>query len=161
VTEGAQEIAREVDAANDEVISFVESCTDGQWTTMVRGEEWPVGVVIHHIAVGHMLMLDWIDRARRGEDITTTAAEIDADNARHARRFAGVARADTVEELRRHGAALARCIGGLCADELAVSVSFGPGDGMAVTAGELAPVAVRHCRTHLAAARGALESGAT
>ena len=46
-----------------------------------------------------------------------------------------------------------------CADELATSVSFGPGDGTAVTTGQLAPNATRHCRGHLDAARGALQSG--
>ncbi len=128
---------------------------------MVPGEDWPVGVVVHHIAVGHRQMLDWLDRARRGDAITKTASEIDADNARHARAFAGVTRADTAEELRRHGAALRERIGGLSAEELAMSVPFGPGDGMAVTTEQLASVAARHCRTHLGGARSVVESGVT
>jgi len=155
----AQRMAGELAAANDEAIAFVESCTDDQWATMVSGENWPVGVVMHHIAVGHLQMLDWLGRARRGEEITKTASEIDDDNARHAHDFAGVTRDETVEELRRHGAALARCIRGFSAEEFATSVAFGPGDGMAVTAEQLAPVSIRHCRGHLDDARGALESG--
>jgi hypothetical protein len=155
----AEQLAVEVETANGEAIAFVEACSDDQWRTMVTGEQWPVGVVLHHVAVGHRLMIDWLGRARRGEDITITAAEIDADNARHARDFATVSRADTVAELRRHGAALARCLRELSAEELVVAVPFGPGHGMAVTAAQLAPVSIRHCRDHLHDARVALESG--
>lgn len=156
-----ERLAGEFEAANDEVIAFVETCPDEGWGSMVTGEDWSVGVVMHHIAVGHVQMLDWLDRARRGDAITKTASEIDADNARHARDFADVTRADTAEQLRRHGAALRECISGFSADELATSVPFGPGDGMAVTTEQLASVAARHCRTHLAGARSVVESGTT
>jgi len=157
--DAAQPMAGDFDAANDEAIAFVETCTDGHWTTMVDGEDWPVGVVIHHIAVGHLQMTDWLGLARRGEAITTSAAEIDADNARHAHDFAGVTRADTIDGLRRHGAALAQLIRGLGPSELSTSTAFGPANGMEVTTEQLVLVAARHCRTHLADARAALESG--
>jgi hypothetical protein len=160
MTTGPNQIAAEFEAANDEAVAFVEMCTDGQWTTMVTGEGWPVGVVMHHIATGHLQMIDWLGHVRRGEAITKTAPEIDADNARHAQDFAGVTRANTAQELRRLGAALALCIRGLSPGELATSVSFGPANGMAVTAEELAPVSARHCQGHLADARSALEFGA-
>jgi hypothetical protein len=153
-------MAADLERANAEAVAFVETCTDEQWRTVVTGEEWSVGVVLHHIAVGHLQMIDWLGRVRRGEDITKTAAEIDADNARHARDSAGVSRTDTVEQLRRHGSALATYMRGLSPEELTVSVSFGPGNGMAVTALQLAPVSARHCLEHLNDARTALESGA-
>jgi hypothetical protein len=154
-----EDLAGPFEVANQEAIAFAEACTDGQWTAMVEGEGWPVGVVVHHIAAGHLLMLDWLGRASRGEAITKTASEIDADNARHARAFAGVGRADTVGELRRHGALLAHFIRGLTADELDTSVPFGPADGRAFTTRQLVSAAAGHCRTHLADARGALEEG--
>jgi hypothetical protein len=159
VEAGAEQMAVEVETVNDEAVAFVEACTDDQWRTLVTGEDWPVAVVLHHIAVGHLQMIDWLGRARRGEDISITAAEIDADNARHARDWAGVSRADTVDALRRHGAALAEYVRGLGPEELTVSVSFGPANGMAVTAAQLAPVSARHCRDHLDDARAALASG--
>jgi hypothetical protein len=161
VSEAAGRLAAEVEVANDEVIAFAEGCSDGQWATMVEGEDWPVGVVVHHIAEGHLQMIDWLGRARRGDPITITASEIDADNARHALEWVGVGRTEAVEQLRRHGAALVALIGDLSPAELTTSVSFGPGNGMEVTAEQLAPVAARHCRTHLAAVRVALQSGPT
>ena len=154
-----EDLAGPFEVANQEAIAFAEACTDGQWTAMVEGEGWPVGVVVHHIAAGHLLMLDWLGRASRGEAITKTASEIDADNARHALECAGVAPAETVEQLRRHGTALTELIGGLSTGELTTAVPFGPGNGMEVTAEQLGPVAARHGRTHLAAVRDALQSG--
>jgi DinB family protein len=161
VSAEADELARAFEAANDEVIAFVESCPDRQWTSMVSGEDWSVAVVMHHIAVGHVQMLDWVGRASRGEAVDKSGAEIDADNARHAQDFAGVTRSETVEALRRHGDSLGGFIRRLTAEELATSVPFGPGGGVAVTTEQLASVAARHCRTHLDGARGTDESGIT
>lgn len=158
MTTDADELAEVFEAANDEVISFVETCPDGQWTSMVSGEDWSVGVVMHHIAVGHLQMLDWLGRASRGEAVDKSGTEIDADNARHAQDFAGVTRAETTEALRLHGDALGQFIRQLSADELATSVPFSPGGGMAVTTEQLASVAARHCRTHLDGAHGAVQS---
>ena len=155
----AEEVAADLEEATAEAIAFVESCTEGHWATMVAGEDWPVGVVLHHVAVGHLQMIDWLGRACHHEEITKTAAEIDEDNAGHARTAADATRAETVEELRRNGVALVSLVRGLSAEDLAVSVPFGPGDGVVVTVGQLAAVSARHCRTHLADARGALESG--
>lgn len=151
----AEAIARDFEEANADAIAFAEGCTAAQWSAMVAGEDWPVGVVLHHIATGHVQMLGWLGLARGGEEIGKTAAEIDADNARHAIDFAGVIPGETVRELRRNGAALASCIRSLDAGELAGSVSFGPAEGREVTTEALASVSARHCRAHLADAREA------
>jgi hypothetical protein len=161
VTATAERIAADFEEANEDAIAFAEACSDAQWRCMVAGEGWTVGVVLHHIATGHRQMLGWLGHAGRGEVIAKTAEEIDDDNARHAREFADVGRAETVEELRREGAGLARVIRGLGDDALARSVPFGPADGRAVTTEDLASVSARHCRTHLGDARAAVESETT
>ncbi len=153
------DLAAELEAANDEAIGFVEGCGPGQWTTMVEGENWSVGVVVHHIACGHRQMVDWLGHVRRGAEIATTAEQIDEDNARHAVAFAAVTRDETIEELRTEGAALVTPSRGVSAAELVTTAAHAPGDGMEGTAEQLIPVAVRHCRTHLSDARRALESG--
>jgi len=154
----AQELARRFGEANDEVTAFVEACDEAQWQTTVPGEQWPVGVVLHHVAVGHLLVRDWLESARQGRPIDVKAAEIDADNARHAVEFAAVSRPETLEELRRNGAALAAVLAGLSADDLAATVAFGPADGRIMTTAQLAPATVNHCTSHLAAVRRALQA---
>jgi uncharacterized damage-inducible protein DinB len=152
----AEQIAREVAAVNDEIIALAESLDDGQWNAVVPGEEWSVGVVVHHVARGHLQMVEWLGRARRGQAITKTAAEIDDDNARHAVAFAAVSRPEAVEELRRNGAELTETLRSLDADELARTAAFGPAGGRAMTTLQLASVSPRHPGGHLAAIRNAL-----
>jgi hypothetical protein len=153
----AEAIARQLEAANDEIIALAETLDEAQWATMVPGEQWPVGVVVHHIARGHGLMVEWLGLARRGEPISVTASDIDADNARHAQEFAAVTPGDAIEELRRGAATLAECLRSLDADELATTTAFGPGGGMELTTRQLASVAPRHPETHATAVRGALD----
>ena len=38
---------------NNEVIAFVEKCSDESWAKVCSGEKWPVSVVARHIAAGH------------------------------------------------------------------------------------------------------------
>ena len=42
---------------NNEVIAFVEKCSDENWEKVCSGEEWPVGVVVRHIAAGQFSAL--------------------------------------------------------------------------------------------------------
>jgi hypothetical protein len=160
VTNAAADIARDFEAANDEAVRFAEACTTAQWGTLVPGENWSVGVVLHHIAVGHLQCLRWLGHLSGGEAVPDTAAQIDADNAQHARDCADVGITETVEALRANGARLAGFMRSLGDDQLARSAPFGPGNGVEVTTDQLAAVASRHCRVHLAAARDAAAPGA-
>jgi hypothetical protein len=69
-----------------------------------------------------------------------------------------VSPAETLDQLRRHGAALAHLLRSLGPRELDTAVAFGPAGGREFTVRQLAPVAAGHCRGHLADARAALES---
>jgi hypothetical protein len=143
------EAATELRSANDEVLSLVEGCSEDDWRQIVPGEGWPVAVVMHHVASGHGLVAEWIESARRGDDITTSAAEIDAANARHAEEFAEVSREATAELLRANGAALDSLIAGLTEDEMANEVGFAPAGGALFSTEQLCGAAAGHVRSHL------------
>lgn len=151
------ELATAFDDANGELIVFARSCSEAQWATVVPGENWPVGVVVHHVAVGHRLLGGWVESALRGEDIHDTAAGVDAANAAHARASAAVEMEETVELLRTEAAPVSETLHGLLPDDLARAVAFGPADGAVLSVEALAGAATRHCRVHLANARAALE----
>ena len=85
---------------------------------------------------------------------------MDAANAQHARQFAEVSTADTVALLRENGARTAAFLRGVDDAQLGRPAAFGPGDGMTVTIDQIAAIACRHCRTHLASARHALRTEA-
>ena len=59
----------------------------------VPGEDWPVGVVLHHIAEGHGQASRWLQAMSSGEGVPETAEDIDRANAAHAVRAESVTRA--------------------------------------------------------------------
>ncbi len=152
----ALELAAQLEEANDAVIGFARGLSAGQWREIAPGEQWPVGVVVHHVAVGHDLMLRWLGSVSRGVDIADDAASVDEANERHAREFADVGVHDTVMLLQANGARLADFLRGLDDAQLGRTAAFGPGNGMTVDAERMAEVATRHCAAHLANARAAL-----
>lgn len=148
--------ATELERVNEEVVTFVRSCSDDQWRTNVPGENWPVGVVMHHVAAGHQLVGGWIESARNGEDIAITGEEIDSANARHADEQVGVTASETVELLGSNGAALAALIRSLDEDEMERKVRFAPAGGALRSTEQLCGAASGHPRSHLAHVKEAL-----
>jgi hypothetical protein len=57
----AQELSNRLTNFNNDIIAFVEDCSDDNWKKTCEGEQWPVGVVARHIAAGHYLafVLAW------------------------------------------------------------------------------------------------------
>jgi len=155
-SERAARLAAELRDANAEAVAFVDGCSEDDWRVLVPEEGWPVGVVLHHVAAGHVLVGDWVDAARRGEDITITTDEIDEANARHAEDFAGVSREETSELLRTNGEELAALLEGLSDAELASEVAFTPAGGALFSAEQLCGAGARHAASHLGRVRRAL-----
>jgi hypothetical protein len=155
-TERSGGIADDFAAANSEVVAFVRSCSDGEWLVTVPGEDWTVGVVLHHIAEGHGQGLRWLDSMVRGEGVSDTADEIDRVNAAHAVRAEGIGPAETLALLEANGARLEAALRALTDQDLDRSARFGPAGGRELPTSDLARVTARHAREHLAHARGAV-----
>jgi DinB superfamily len=148
--------ATEFERVNEEVITFVRSCSDDQWRTNVPGENWPVGVVMHHVAAGHQQVGSWIESARDGRDIAITGDAIDSANARHAEEQVEVTASETVELLGSNGAALAALLRSLDEDEMQRKVRFAPAGGALRSTEQLCGAASGHPLSHLAHAKEAL-----
>ena len=154
-SERSTALADDFVAANGEVVAFATSCSEDAWVLRVPGEEWTVGVVVHHIGEGHANALRWLDGMARGDGVSDTAEGIDEANALHARRASGVQQAETVALLRENGARLEALLRSLSDEELDRAAPFGPAGGRALPTGALAAVAARHAREHLAHAQEA------
>jgi DinB family protein len=154
----ATALADDFSAANAEAMDFVRRCTAAEWTVAVPGEEWPVGVVLHHVAVGHGHGVRWLHDMASGEGVTDTAEGIDRENAVHALRMATVGRDETLALLEQNGTRLEAALRALRDEELDRTASFGPAGGRAMPTEALAAVAARHTREHLAHAREAVGS---
>ena len=150
-------LADDFAAANAEAVAFVLACSDADWQTVVPGEGWTVGVVLHHIAEGHTNGERWLPAMARGEGVTDTASDIDDKNVEHAARAAAVSQAETVELLTENGARLESVLRALSDEDLERVAYFGPAERPMPTKA-LAAVAARHVREHLGHARAAAQA---
>ncbi len=154
-SERAVALADDFAAANAEAVAFARSCSDTAWALPVPGEGWTVGVVLHHVAEGHEHGREWLAQMARGDGVAETAADIDRANAAHAARAETARPAETVDLLEANGARLEALLRSLSDADLDRSAPFGPADGRMVPTMDLAAVAARHTREHLAHARAA------
>jgi uncharacterized damage-inducible protein DinB len=117
----AEELAAQYEAVNDAIVETVSECTAEQWQRVTASEGWPVGVVAHHVSQVQGLFVRVLAGLSSAESslIALTMKDINENNARHARDFAGVGKPETLEALRENGAALERQIRGLDNEQLA------------------------------------------
>ena len=52
MSQRAQNLVKRFKEFNDELIRFVEACSEEQWAK-VCAEDWSLGVVARHIVAGH------------------------------------------------------------------------------------------------------------
>ena len=158
-SERAAALAADFAAANEEARQFAGSCTDADWHRNVPGEDWTVGVVLHHIAEGHTNGLRWLRSMASGEGVSESAEDIDKANAAHATRAGSVGQVETTLPLANNGVLLEQALRALTDEELDRSAPFGPADGRMLPTGDLAAVAARHTRSHLSSALSAIGRG--
>jgi uncharacterized damage-inducible protein DinB len=114
MTQRAKELAARFTTFNDQVIAFVENCSDEDWQKVCAGEEWTVGVVAHHLAAGHYGALDWAERIVAGEPLPDLNFDtINQMNAQHAQQHADCTKQEVLTILRERGSAIAASVGGL------------------------------------------------
>ena len=115
----AKELAERFKAFNNEMIAFVEKCSDEEWKKVCPGEEWPVGVVARHVAKGHYNAFNLAKMIVAGEklpDITKEA--IDQTNAKHAEEHTNCTKGEVLGSLRENGSKVADYLSGLEDSEL-------------------------------------------
>ncbi|HLN04793.1 MAG TPA: DinB family protein [Acidimicrobiales bacterium] len=152
----ADQYADALEAANEELISFADSCSEQQWRTLVPGENWSVGVLVHHCAVGHEVAASWLREMVESGVVAVTPEDLDATNASHAAQFADIDIAETVTLLRRNGESAASYLRTLTDEQLDREGEFGPAGGGMFRVDRFAGAFARHPLTHLGHARDAL-----
>lgn len=108
MSQRAQDLVERLKAFNNEVIRFVEACSEEQWDK-VCAEEWNLGVVARHIGVGHYTgAADMAKMLVDGEKVPELTMEQIVEMANtHAREHADCSRAEVLDLLNSNGAALA------------------------------------------------------
>lgn len=120
MSERAEQLASKFEALNNDLITFVEGCSDDQWAKTTKEEGWSVGATAHHVAVGYAPITGLIQGLAAGTQLPQiTMEQIDQGNAQHAEQFAKVTNKETVELLRSGGEAAAKMVRSLNGEQLA------------------------------------------
>jgi len=157
-TQQARELAESIEAINLELIQLVRGCSEEQWRTECNDEDdnRTVAVIAHHVGHVHLSILDWLETALTGKDVTITPDATNLENAEHAETYHDVDREETVELLIANGDRLCARIGELTDEELA-RTAFHRGAAREMTVASFAQLGHRHVAGHLGTIRKALD----
>ena len=119
MSQRAQDLVERFNAFNDELIFFVETCSEEQWNKECA-EEWRLGVVARHIAAGHYTgAADMTRMIVDGEKMPAFNMEQIIEMANdHAREHADCSREEVLDLLRSKGTAFANYLADLDDTEL-------------------------------------------
>ena len=160
MSERATEYATTFDRHSNELIALAAGLTAEQWDSICPEEGWPVGTVVHHVAMSFPTLSRWIQKISAGQQVSLPKSAIDEYNAEHAHQT--YEQAATIDLLRANSAPLHELIASLTDEQLAASAPFGPADGATLSAEQVVRgAAIRHVRTHTTSLRTALGIPAT
>jgi len=118
-------LAERLKAFNDEVVRFVENCSEEDWHKTCPWEQWSVGVAARHIGAGHFSAIGLakvILETGRLPDLTMD--EIVKMANQHAREHAGCSRAEVLDILKKQGRTTIDYISSLADEDLDKTAFF-------------------------------------
>ena len=110
----AETLAKQFEAKVQEATKLLEKLSDADWKKITSAEKWPVCVVAHHIAMSHEGIGNLVKSAASGQHKPSIGmSDIDQMNAKHAKDFATVGKAETLALHKKNAAAAAAIVRGL------------------------------------------------
>ena len=107
MSQRAKELAESFMSFNNDMVAFVENCSEENWKKVCPGEQWPVGVVARHVAAGHFRAVGLAKMIVSGKELPELTDEaIDQGNAQHADKHAGCTKEEVLGLLRENASSL-------------------------------------------------------
>jgi hypothetical protein len=120
----SEALAAEFEAASNDAVAFVRSCSDAKWKAVCPDDDRTVGVVAHHMATGDVPISQLVETVAKGRAMPNLTIEmINQGNAQHAAQFANVTKDETITALQENAKAAAALVRGLNDEELSRSAS--------------------------------------
>jgi hypothetical protein len=152
----AVDLAERFKAFNNELIRFVESCSDENWRKACPEEQWPVGVVARHIAASHYGAIGLAKMMTAGEKLPElTGGVIDQLNSKHAEKHRLCTRDDVLKILRENGTSAADYVAGLSDADLDRTGHIAAAGGDLTTESLIVNIILRNGGEHFAHAKAA------
>ena len=118
----AEALAKQFEAKAQEATTVMEKLSDADWKKVTEAEKWSVGVTAHHVAGAHEPIAGIAKTIASGQSMPHfTMDMLHESNAKHAKEFANVSKADTIALHKKGVAAAAAVVRGLSDDQLAKS----------------------------------------
>jgi hypothetical protein len=113
-------LAKQFEAKAAEATTVLEKLSDADWKKVTEAEKWSVGVTAHHVAQSHEGIANIIKAVAGGQSMGNfTMDMLNEMNAKHAKDFANVGKAETVALHKKNAATAAAVVRGLSDDQLA------------------------------------------
>ena len=104
----AEALAKKFETKAQEATAAIERLSDSDWKKVTSGEKWSVGVVAHHIAMGHQGIGGIIKAIADGKPGPARPMDaLHAMNAKHAQEHANCTKAETLALHKKNAAAAA------------------------------------------------------
>jgi len=117
----AEALAKQYEAKVQEATGVFDRLSDADWKK-TTSEKWTVGVVAHHVAGGHEGISGIIKTVAGGQSVPGFTMDMLHDmNAKHAKEFANVSKAETIALHKKNAAAAAAVVRGLSDADLGKS----------------------------------------
>lgn len=160
MSQRAIDLADRFKAFNDEVIAFVKKCPDEEWRKVCPGEQWPVGVVVRHLAASHYGVLGLAKMMVAGEKLPEfTEDVVNQMNHKHAEKHRGCTREEVLKILRDNGASLADYVAGLSDADLERTGHIAAAGGDLTTGDLVTAIILRNGGEHIAHVKAAAGAG--
>jgi uncharacterized damage-inducible protein DinB len=157
----ARELAERFQAANEELVGFLERLPDPSWHLTCPGEGWTVGVTAHHVAAAYPAHMRIFQAIADGSPPPTLRwRDLDEINARHAAQFAGCGKQETLDLLSERAEVVAGSLRVLTDEQLGRRGSFIDRLPSLTVAEWIEMVLIGHVEMHLASIREAAGAGA-
>jgi hypothetical protein len=116
----AEGLAKQFEAKVQDATAVIEKLSDADWKRITAAEKWPVGVVVHHVAMGHEGISRIVTTVAAGQPMPHFTLDMLHDmNAKHAKDHASCTKAETLALHKKNAAAAAAAVRGLTDAELA------------------------------------------
>jgi hypothetical protein len=157
MSERAKDLAKQLETLNNEVIAFVDSCSEEDWRKICTWEDWTVAVTARHIGSGHYRAIGLAKMIINGEKLPDiTNEQIKEGGNRHARKHADCTKDEVLKVLQKNGADTADFIAGLSDDELDRTGHLAVVGGEITTQQYIEYVILKDCSKHLANMKAAI-----
>ncbi len=116
----SEALAKQFETRAQEAAAVLDKLSEADWKKITDAEKWSVGVTAHHVAQGHEGIANIVKALANGQSMGNFTMDMLNDmNAKHAKDFANVGKAETIALHKKNAAAAAAVVRGLSDDQLA------------------------------------------